>query len=84
MQIQNGRHEMTKVNISSVIIEIETILFTKPYVFGIKEYNKKTILLFYIIIMQNSKWRPYFFVNPFVIINWDREDIISLNRMFSI
>ena len=32
---------MTKVIRSSLIIEIETILFTKPYVFGIKEYNKK-------------------------------------------
>ena len=40
-----------------VIIEIETILlyyFTKPYVLGIKECNKKTILLFYIIIMKNQ------------------------------
>ena len=32
---------MTKVIISSLLIGIETILFTKTHVFGIKEYNKK-------------------------------------------
>ena len=40
-KIQNGRHKISKVIISSSIIEIETRLFHQtPYVFGLKECNK--------------------------------------------
>ena len=46
---------------------------------------KQTIQLFDIVIMQNSKWLPWnrhsdhIFVN-----NWDRDEIISPNHIFSL
>ena len=42
MQIQNGHHEMTEVIISSLIIEIVTILFHQTICFRyLIVYNKK-------------------------------------------
>ena len=50
MQIQNGRHEITKVSNSSLRIKKETMVFHQTmYVFVIKEYNKKVETFFYIL-----------------------------------
>ena len=69
MQIQHGRHEMTKVILSSSIIGIETILFTKPYVFCIKGYNKKDDTFILHHYHAKFKMAAIVFVNPLVIIN---------------
>ena len=53
-KIQNSRHEITKVIISSSIIEIETRLFFQAIRFRYqRKAMKQTLHLFDIIIMQD-------------------------------
>ena len=54
-----GRHEITKVIISSLIIQIETGLCHLAIMFSVSRHAiKQTIHLFDICIMQNSQWPP--------------------------
>ena len=80
MQIQKGHHEITKLIIFAVIIGIKRYYFTKPYVFGIKEYNKKLILYFTLLSCKIKNGRHEITSHIFII-NPDSADIISPNLM---
>ena len=83
MQIQNGRHEITKLIIFALIIGIETILFYQT-MFSISRNTMKNRYFISLYYHAKFKMAAMKSLNHIFIINRDRADIISPNLMLSI
>ena len=83
MQIQNGRHEITKVSNSSLRIKKETMVFHQT-MFSVSRNTIKKTKLFFTFYHAPFKVAAMKSINHIFIINWDRNDIILQNLMFSV